>query len=299
MEHIEEAGVHSGDSACSLPPYSLTPETIAELERQTEALALALERPRPDERPVRHQGRRHLRARGQPARLAHRALRRQDHRHADRQDRAPRSWPASRSPSFGLKPADARPRRGQGSGVPVRPLPRRRHRARPGDALDRRGHGPRPRLRRAFAKSQLGAGIVAADRRARCSSRSRTATSRAIVRAGARPGRARLQDPRHRRHRSASSRPTGVPCAQVNKVLEGRPHIVDAMKNGEVQLVFNTTEGAQALADSFAPPHRADAEDPLLHDHRRARSPRRRRSRRCRTGDLEVRPLQSYFAAAA
>ena len=42
MEHIEEAGVHSGDSACSLPPYSLTDETVAELKRQTEAMAFAL-----------------------------------------------------------------------------------------------------------------------------------------------------------------------------------------------------------------------------------------------------------------
>src|SRR5690606_30921176 len=43
MEHIEEAGIHSGDSACSLPPRSLSPETIAELERQTRAMALALD----------------------------------------------------------------------------------------------------------------------------------------------------------------------------------------------------------------------------------------------------------------
>ncbi|MFZ1727658.1 MAG: carbamoyl-phosphate synthase large subunit, partial [Albidovulum sp.] len=43
MEHIEEAGVHSGDSACCLPPHSLTPETIAELKKQTVAMALALE----------------------------------------------------------------------------------------------------------------------------------------------------------------------------------------------------------------------------------------------------------------
>ena len=43
MEHIEEAGIHSGDSACSLPPYSLDPETIAEIERQTIALARALD----------------------------------------------------------------------------------------------------------------------------------------------------------------------------------------------------------------------------------------------------------------
>ena len=42
MEHIEEAGIHSGDSACALPPHSLDAKTIAELERQTRALALAL-----------------------------------------------------------------------------------------------------------------------------------------------------------------------------------------------------------------------------------------------------------------
>jgi carbamoyl-phosphate synthase large subunit len=41
-----------------------------------------------------------------------------------------------------------------------------------------------------------------------------------------------------------------IPCEQVNKVLEGRPHIVDMMKNGGVQLVFNTTEGSKALLDS-------------------------------------------------
>jgi len=44
----------------------------------------------------------------------------------------------------------------------------------------------------------------------------------------------------------------GLAVETVKKVLEGRPHIVDAMKNGEVQLVFNTTEGKQSLADSFA-----------------------------------------------
>jgi carbamoyl-phosphate synthase large subunit len=42
----------------------------------------------------------------------------------------------------------------------------------------------------------------------------------------------------------------GIMCDVVNKVLEGRPHVVDAMKNGDVGLVFNTTEGAKALADS-------------------------------------------------
>ncbi len=42
----------------------------------------------------------------------------------------------------------------------------------------------------------------------------------------------------------------GVPAQRINKVLEGRPHIVDAMANGEVQLVFNTTEGASSQRDS-------------------------------------------------
>ncbi len=67
-----------------------TPQTIAELERQTRELALGARRRRPDERAIRHQGRRHLRARGQSARLAHGALRRQGDRHSDRQDRRAR-----------------------------------------------------------------------------------------------------------------------------------------------------------------------------------------------------------------
>ena len=44
----------------------------------------------------------------------------------------------------------------------------------------------------------------------------------------------------------------GIACERINKVLEGRPHIVDAITNGEVDIVFNTTEGAKALADSFS-----------------------------------------------
>ena len=43
----------------------------------------------------------------------------------------------------------------------------------------------------------------------------------------------------------------GLEVAVINKVLEGRPHIVDAMKSDDVQLIFNTTEGAQAIADSY------------------------------------------------
>ena len=44
----------------------------------------------------------------------------------------------------------------------------------------------------------------------------------------------------------------GVPCRTVNKVLEGRPHVVDMLKNGEIDMIVNTTEGRQAIADSYA-----------------------------------------------
>ena len=44
---------------------------------------------------------------------------------------------------------------------------------------------------------------------------------------------------------------SGLPVRIINKVMEGRPHIVDEMKNGGISLVFNTTDGAQAMADSF------------------------------------------------
>jgi carbamoyl-phosphate synthase large subunit len=44
----------------------------------------------------------------------------------------------------------------------------------------------------------------------------------------------------------------GLACERINKVLEGRPHIVDLIKNGEVVYIVNTTEGRQAITDSFS-----------------------------------------------
>jgi len=43
-----------------------------------------------------------------------------------------------------------------------------------------------------------------------------------------------------------------IPCESVNKVMEGRPHVVDLIKNDEIKFIVNTTEGAQAIADSFS-----------------------------------------------
>jgi carbamoyl-phosphate synthase large subunit len=91
----------------------------------------------------------------------------------------------------------------------------------------------------------------------------------------------------------------GVESGLINKVLEGRPNIVDAIKNGEVQLVFNTTEGAGALSDS-----RSLRRAALLHKVPYYTTVAGAIAvslgiEAYRSGTLEVRPLQSYFASAA
>ena len=103
MEHIEEAGVHSGDSACSLPPYSLDADTVAELEAPDRSHGARPRRRRPDERPVRHPGRRHLRPRGQPPRLAAPCPSSPRPPTAPSPPSPPASWPASRSSNFPLR----------------------------------------------------------------------------------------------------------------------------------------------------------------------------------------------------
>jgi carbamoyl-phosphate synthase large subunit len=90
----------------------------------------------------------------------------------------------------------------------------------------------------------------------------------------------------------------GVSAARVNKVLEGRPNIVDAIRNGEVQLVFNTTEGAQALADSRSLRRAALLHKVPYYTTVAGAVAAAQGIEAHRLGNLEVRPLQSYFAAA-
>ena len=133
MEHIEEAGIHSGDSACALPPYSLTPELVAEIERQAIALARELGvvglmnvqfavregevyvlevNPRAS-RTVPFVGK----ATGVPlAKVAALAM----------------AGKTLAEQGLAAMPRPA-PRLGEGGGLPLRPLPRRRHHARAGD----------------------------------------------------------------------------------------------------------------------------------------------------------------------
>jgi carbamoyl-phosphate synthase large subunit len=100
----------------------------------------------------------------------------------------------------------------------------------------------------AFAKSQLGAGSTLPEK----------GTAFVSVKSG---DKARLKGPMKKLQEmgfnivatSGTQRQLqedGIECAKINKVLEGRPHIVDAMKNGDIQIVINTTEGTQALQDS-------------------------------------------------
>jgi carbamoyl-phosphate synthase large subunit len=82
-------------------------------------------------------------------------------------------------------------------------------------------------------------------------------------------------------------------------VLEGRPHIVDAMKNGDVQLVFNTTEGKQSLEDSFSLRRSALMMKIPYYTTTAGALAAAQAIAAQADGALEVRPLQSYAASAA
>jgi carbamoyl-phosphate synthase large subunit len=90
----------------------------------------------------------------------------------------------------------------------------------------------------------------------------------------------------------------GIPCEQVNKVLEGRPHIVDLMKNGEVHLVFNTTEGAKALADSKGIRRTALLHHIPYYTTLAGALAATQAIKALAAGTLNVAPLQSYISPA-
>jgi len=97
---------------------------------------------------------------------------------------------------------------------------------------------------------------------------------------------------------AATLQANGVEVEAINKVREGQPHIVDAMINGDIQLVFNTTEGAQAIADSFSLRRTA-----LMHRIPYFTTVAGARAATLaiaslRSGSLDVAPLQSYFIAS-
>ena len=101
------------------------------------------------------------------------------------------------------------------------------------------------------------------------------------------------------RHPALSWPSRGVPAIKINKVAEGRPHIVDAIKNGGVQLVFNTTEGATALADSRSLRRAALLHKVPYYTTLSGAVAAAQGIKAYLGGDLEVRALQSYFGGKA
>jgi carbamoyl-phosphate synthase large subunit len=97
---------------------------------------------------------------------------------------------------------------------------------------------------------------------------------------------------------AAYFREAGLPVRLINKVMEGRPHIVDAMKNGEIHLLFNTTEGAQAIADSFSLRETALLNNIPYYTTVAGAKAAVEAIRCLKAGELEVAPLQSYFRAS-
>ncbi|MDP3489866.1 MAG: carbamoyl-phosphate synthase large subunit [Phenylobacterium sp.] len=306
MEHIEEAGVHSGDSACSMPPFSLKPETIAELKRQTEAMAHALqvrglmnvqfaieephsENPRIYVLEVNPRASRTVpfvaKTIGRP--LAAIAAKIMAGRKLSEFDlvEAPYDHVAVKEAVFPFA---------RFAGVDTVLGPEMRS---TGEVmgLDWRREGEpdsSAAFARAFAKSQLGGGTVLPKSGAVFVSVKDSDKPWILepVRLLLAQGFTILATSGTSEYLTAQ----GLQVASIKKVLEGRPHIVDAMKNGEVKLVFNTTEGKQSLSDSFEirrtalmmkTPYFTTAAGALAAAQAIAATA---------TDSLDVRPLQSY-----
>ncbi len=296
MEHIEEAGIHSGDSACSLPPHSLDADVIAELGRQTRALALALKV-------------------GGLMNVQF-AIKDGDIYVLEVNPRASRTVPfvakvigipiakiAARImagealASFNLQPAEF-----DHIGVKEAVFPFARF---PGvDTVlgpEMKSTGEVMGIDRnfpiAFAKSQIGGG----------SRLPREGTVFVSVKDADKPrvieavrllvglGFRIIATSGTQRYLAQN----GVPASKINKVLEGRPHIVDAIKNGEVQVVFNTTEGATALADSRSLRRAALLHKVPYYTTLSGAIAAAQGIKAYLGGDFEVRTLQSYSAARA
>ena len=269
MQHIEEAGVHSGDSACSLPPYSLPKEIIAEVKQQTEALAHALNvvglmnvqfavkdgeiylievNPRASRTVP-------FVAKATDSAIASIAARvmageplsnfpmRAPYADVDYDTVLPLADPLTLAdpdmPWFSVKEAVLPFARFPGVDTILGPEMRST-----GEVMGWDRDFPR-----AFLKAQMGAGmklpasgcaflsIKDDDKTPEMLEAAQILTAQGFSLVATRGTAAWLEA-------------NGVPCTTVNKVYEGRPDIVDMMKDGGVDLVMNSTEGAQAVEDS-------------------------------------------------
>ncbi len=247
MQHIEEAGVHSGDSACTLPPYSLSGDIIAEMERQAIDLARALQ------------------VRG--LMNVQFAVKEGEVYLIEVNPRASRTVPfvakaigrpiakvaalvMAGQPLTSFEPFDLNPNH---MAVKEAVFPFARFPgADPVLSPEMKSTGEVMGIDRSFAaaflKSQLGAGMKPPQSGTLFVS-VKDSDKALIV-----PAVQTLLDKGFRVIATGGTQrylaDQGLKVELVNKVAEGRPHIVDAIIDGEVQLIFNTTEGWQSLLDS-------------------------------------------------
>jgi carbamoyl-phosphate synthase large subunit len=294
MEHIEEAGIHSGDSACSLPPYSLSPSMVTELKSETEAMARAL---------------------GVVGLMNVQYAIKDDVIYVlEVNPRASRTVPfvakatgvavakigarvmagAKLATDFKLDDDSISPHVAVKEAVfPFARFPNVDTILGPEMRSTGEVMGLDSSFERAFAKSQLGAGIILpmsgtvflsvkdADKKG-LPALARRLNDMGFSIIATRGTAARIQE-------------SGLPVTVINKVLEGRPHCVDAIKSGDIQLVINTASTPQSIADSFEirrtalthqVPHYTTLAGARAAVHAIAA---------LRAGTLEVAPLQSYF----
>ncbi len=249
MEHIEEAGVHSGDSACSLPPHSLSDAIIDELKRQTVALAEALN-------VIGLMNVQYAIKDGEVFLI-------------EVNPRASRTVPFVAKvigiPIAGIASEVMAGKPLADFGLEERPLNHvavkeavfpfaRFQDVDPVLGPEMRSTGEVMGIdtdyAAAFAKSQFGGGTILPTKGTVFVSVKDADKDRILnpVRDLAGLGFSVVATSGTQRHLAAND----IPCDKINKVLEGRPHVVDAMKNGDIHIVFNTTEGAKALSDSFS-----------------------------------------------
>jgi len=293
MQHIEEAGIHSGDSACTLPPYSLSAEIIAEMERQAEALALALGvkglmniqfavkenlvylievNPRAS-RTVPFVAK----AIGQPiAKIAARVMAGEPlsnfppiKRELDYMAVKEAVFPFARFP--GVDPVLSPEMKSTGEVM-----------------------GIDTNFAMAFAKSQLGAGTLLPDG--------------GVVFVSVKDSDKPVILPAVKKLISLGFKviatggtekylaQAGVAVERVNKVAEGRPHIVDRIIDGEIALIFNTTEGWQSLKDSQSIRQAALKAKVPYFTTAAASSATVEAIAALRGAQLEVQSLQAYYA---
>jgi carbamoyl-phosphate synthase large subunit len=298
MEHIEEAGIHSGDSACSLPVHSLSDELVGELERQTAAMARALNvgglmnvqyaikdgviyvlevNPRAS-RTVPFVAK----TIGSPiAKIAARIMA------GERLDDAFAHYgpkPDPKNPGHvAVKEAVFPFARFPGVDILLGPEMKST-----GEVM-----GLDKDFALAFAKSQLGANVDLP----------RSGTLFVSVRdedkAGILPAVKRLASLGFRVLATGGTQrflaENGVEAHKINKVLEGRPHIEDAIRNRQVQIVFNTTDGQKAVSDSKSLRRATLMQKVPYYTTLSGMAAVAEAIAALKSGSLEVRPLQDYF----